>query len=220
MSSPTMHRPWMSPTLRHGRVARQPGIWVDVVNAAAAVLRPLVVMVCVITAAATWPIPAHADPPGQPVNNVVNNFGIGNNGPLSTTIAGIGTSICPMLVQPGATLASTASQMGGGGGLSPTIVGFVASMAIQNGCPGFMTSLANGNMPFPLQLPGANPGPPSPFGILGGNPAPPSPFGLLGGNPAPVMPFGLPGTNPPPVMPFGLPGASPAPPSPFQLPGL
>jgi hypothetical protein len=124
-----------------------------------------------------------------------SNVGIGNNGPVSTAIAGIGQSICPMLVQPGATFASTASQMAGNTGLSPAIAGFVTSMAIQMECPGIMTSLANGNMPFPLPL-------------------------LPGANPAPPVPFQLPGANPVSPMPFALPGANPAPPNPLQLPGL
>jgi hypothetical protein len=151
-----------------------------------------VVTAGVITAAATSSTPAHADPLGASVTNTLNNVGIGNNGPVSTAIAVIGQSICPMLVQPGATFASTASQMAGNTGLSPPIAGFVTSMAIQMECPGIMTSLANGNMPFPL--PGANPAPP--------------------------VPFQLPGANPVSPMPFALPGANPAPPNPLQLPGL
>jgi Protein of unknown function (DUF732) len=192
MTSLTMHRPWTSPKRRFDTAAGYLAMWVNVISAAAAALRPLLVLLGVITAAATWPAPAHADPPGGPVTNVLNTVGIGNNGPVSTTIAGIGQSICPMLVKPGATVATMASQMDGNTGLSPAIAGFVASMAIQMECPSFMTSLANGNMPF----------------------------GLPGANSAPSLPFGLPGANPAPPMPFGLPGPGPAAPPPFQLPGL
>jgi hypothetical protein len=194
MTPLTMHRPWPSPTLRQATVLRQLVRWVDVINAAAAVLRPLVITVCVITAAATWPAPAHADPLGDSITNAVNNIGVGNNGPVSTAIAGAGQSICPMLVQPGATFASVTSQTAGNTGLSPAIAGFVTSMAIQMECPGVMTSIANGNVPFPLQLPGANPAPP--------------------------IPLQLPGASPVSPMPFASPGASPAPRSPLQLPGL
>ena len=142
MTSLTMRHPWTSPMIGHASMARQLVAWADLINAAATVLRPLVVSAGVITAAARSSTPARADP--------LNNVGIGNNGPVSTAIAGIGQSICPMLVQPGATFASTASQMAGNTGLSPAIAGFVTSMAIQMECPGIMTSLANGNMPFPL----------------------------------------------------------------------
>ena len=64
------------------------------------------------------------------------------------------------------------------------MAGMVASMAIQMECPGMMTSLANGKMPFPI--PGANSMP-----MLGGGPAAPMP--LLGGAPAAPGPFAFPG---------------------------
>ncbi|MEE6177232.1 DUF732 domain-containing protein [Mycobacterium sp. 050134] len=102
--------------------------------------------------------PAHADPPA---------------GSATGSLTAIGQSICPMLVKPGATLASIASQLSGNSGLPPGIVGVVAAMAIQTQCPGMIASLANGQMPFPLQ---------------GGAPGLPG----LGGAP------GLPGLNQPP----------------------
>jgi hypothetical protein len=120
-------------------------------------LRPLVVTVGVLTAGTTAPAPGHADPP---------------SGSVTSSLTGIGQSICPMLVKPGATLASVVSQFSGKSGLSPGMAGLVASMAIQMECPGMMASVANGRMPFPLpgvgggsglpipgQLPMTNPGP-------------------------------------------------------------
>ncbi len=193
MTALTMYRPWTSPTIRRSSVVRQLAAWVDLINAAAAVLRPLVVTAAVITAAATSSTPAHADPNNDSITNALNKAGIGNNGPVSTAIAGIGQSICPMLVKPGATFASMASQMAGNTGLSPAIAGFVTSMAIQMECPGVMTSIANGNMPFPLQAPGADPAPPIPFQPSGANPGPPIPFALPGASSAPPNPFQLPG---------------------------
>jgi len=145
---------------------RQVAVWVDVITVAAAVLRPLLVSAGIVAAAVASPPPAHADP-GGPITNTLNNVGIGNNGPISTALAGIGQSLCPMLVQPGATFASTAAQMSGNGGLTPQIAGWVTSMAIQSQCPGVMTSLANGNLPFPLQMPGADAAPPGPFQLPG-----------------------------------------------------
>lgn len=182
MTSLTMHGRWTTPTMCQPTLVRQFVLWMDAINAAAAVLRPLLVSAGIVTAAVTSPAPAHADPLGGPMTNTLNDIGIGNNGPVSTTIAGIGQSICPMLVQPGGTFASLAAQ-NGRTGLPPAIAGFVTSMAIQMECPGVMTSLANGNLPFPLQLPGANPAPPLPFqipGLPGASPAPPAPFQLPG----------------------------------------
>lgn len=98
MTPLTMHRASTSPTLRQATVLSQLVGWVDVINAAAAVLRPLVITVGVIAAAATWPAPAHADPLGDSMTNAVNNIGVANNGAVSTGIAGVGQSVCPMLV--------------------------------------------------------------------------------------------------------------------------
>ena len=103
MASLTIQRPWTSPTLRQGVVVRQLMVWVDIINVAAAVLRPVAVSVAVITAAATWSAPAHADPLGGLTTNVLNNIGVGNIG-----TAGIGWSLCPTLARPGETFALTA----------------------------------------------------------------------------------------------------------------
>ena len=194
MTALTIDRLWTTSTIRRVSMFRQAAAWVDFINAAAATLRPLVVTAGVITAAATWPAPAHADPTNDSFANELNDAGLGNNGASSTAIAGFGQSICPMLVKPGATLASVASQMAGNTGLSPAIAGLVASMAIQMECPGVMTSLANGDMPVPLQGAGINP--------------------------TSTVPFQPPGANPLPGMPFAPPGASPALPGSVQIPAL
>ncbi len=65
-----------------------------------------------------------------------------------------GQSICPLLVAPGSSLAGDASQITGNGGLAPPVAGLLAGMAIQAECPEFMNSVADGNLPAPLQLPG------------------------------------------------------------------
>jgi hypothetical protein len=183
---------------------------VDIIAASVMVLRPVVVSVGIVVAAVTWATPSHADPVGDSVSSVLNTVGIGNNGPISSVIAQIGQSVCPMLVQPGSNFASSATQMSGNGGLASPIAGFLAGQAIQSQCPAFMTAISNGTMPFGLS--GASPSP-APFGLPGASPAP---FGLPGASPAP---FGLPGASP---SPFGLqlPGTTPPAPSPFALPGL
>ncbi|MEZ0363395.1 DUF732 domain-containing protein [Mycobacterium sp. pUA109] len=181
MPTPTMHGPGIAPTLRPATVVHPRVLRGDLLGAAGSALRPLVVSIAVITAAATGAAPAQADPPGDSSTNVLTSVGIGNNGPLSTAVAGIGQSICPMLVQPGATFASVASQLAGNTGLSPAIAGFVTGMAIQMECPGVMTSLANGDAPFPLQLAGGSPAPPIAFQPPGTNPMMPGATGAGGG---------------------------------------
>ncbi|OBA57612.1 hypothetical protein A5647_24095 [Mycobacterium sp. 1100029.7] len=129
----------------------------------------------ILAAGATLPALAQADTSNDPITAALGGVGRGNNGSLNNTLAGIGQSICPSLVKPGATLASVASQLGATKGLPPGMAGMVAGMAIQMECPGMMTSLANGQMPFPM--PGVGPGP---LGLPGAGPAAPSPFAFPG----------------------------------------
>ena len=75
MTSLTIHRLWTSPTIGQTVLVRQLMWWVDVINVAAAVLRPVVVTVAVITAAATWSPPAHADPLSASITNGSHNAG-------------------------------------------------------------------------------------------------------------------------------------------------
>jgi hypothetical protein len=196
---------------------------VDVIAASVIVIRPVCVSVALIAAFVMWPGRAHADPGDS--GSVLNGVGIGNNGPISSAIAELGTSICPMLVQPGSNFASSAAQMSGNGGLAAPIAGWVIGAAIQSQCPAFMTKLANGDLSDLSMLTGGGAAAPGPFGLPGANPLVPSPLGLPGvGAPAP-SPLGLPGltmpgVNPPAPSPFGIPAANPPAPSPFGLPGL
>jgi hypothetical protein len=133
---------------------------------------PSVIVTLAVVAAAVGSTPAaHADAAGGAMAPVLNGVGIGNNGPVSSAIAQVGQSICPMLVKPGSSFASTAAQVSGHGGLAPPIAGFLVGMAIQSQCPSWMTSVANGNMPFPI--PGG-----APAGIPFGPPAAASPIPL------------------------------------------
>lgn len=193
MTALMIYRPWTGQPVRRPSGVRRPAAWADLVKAASAVLRPLVVTVGLLIAGAMSLAPAHADSPNDPVATALNNAGIGNNGSLSTAIAGVGQSICPKLVKPGATFASIASQLAGNTGLSPGMAGFVASMAIQMECPGVMTSLANGKMPFPVQALGSNLGLPIPSQSPGANPVPAAPFSPPGAGPAAANLFQLPG---------------------------
>lgn len=191
MTSVTLHRPWTSPTLRNALVVRQGIAWADYLNVTALVFRPVVVTLGIAAAAVMWPAHSHADVADTAVTSGLNDIGIGNDGPVSTAIAGAGQSLCPMLVQPGSTLASMATQMTGHDGLAPTIAGWVATMVIQTQCPGWMTSLANGQMPAGLDTL-TNMAAPT-LGLPGGAPASPLPFALPGSSPAPSPGLQIPG---------------------------
>jgi hypothetical protein len=161
--------------------------WATVEIVATSIVRPVIVTAAVFGAVLGSIPAAHADSVGDAVAPVLNGAGIGNNGPVSGAIAQVGQSICPMLVKPGGSLASGAAQMTGHGGLEAPMAGFLAQMAIQSQCPGWINSVANGNMPFPL--PGAG-GPGLPLGLPGS----PAPQALLPGiNPVGGQPRPFPG---------------------------
>lgn len=108
----------------------------------ATLVRLLASAAAVIGVSISLPVAASADP-GD--GSLLSDFGIGRNGAMSQLIAQIATSLCPMLVQPGSQLASTATTASGHGGLGSQLAGGVAGLAIQTQCPNFMTSLANGD---------------------------------------------------------------------------
>jgi hypothetical protein len=204
MTTVTFHRRTKATRRIRPKTGRTAVTAVDVIAASVVVIRPVCVSVALIAAAMTWSTHARADT-GDAGSTMLSAIGIGNNGPVSSAIAQMGTSICPMLVQPGSEFASSATQMSGkGGGLGPPIAGWLAGQAIQSQCPAFITAMANGDLSM----------------LTGGGAPAPSPFGLPGMNPPAPTPFGLPGMNPPAPSPFGLPGANPPAPSPFGVPGL
>ena len=112
---------------------------VDLITLTAIGLRPVVVTLTILGAAIASSTRAHADPVEDAIGPVLN---------------GTGQSLCPLLVAPGSSLAGDASHIGGNGGLAPPVAGLLAGMAIQAECPELMNSLADGNVPAPLQLPG------------------------------------------------------------------
>lgn len=92
-------------------------------------------------------VPAQADSGGA--STTPNDAG---NGSISASIEKFGQSICPSLVKPGSSLASTLSELQGNTGLTPTLTGMVAGFVIQTQCPSVMTKLAHGDLSA-LQLP-------------------------------------------------------------------
>ena len=92
--------------------------------------------------AATLAAPAHADPiTDTSFLDALTNAGIGYNDATSTEQ--LGQSICPMLVEPGKSMASVYSTVSNNG-INPGMAAFFTGIAISMYCPQMMTSLGNG----------------------------------------------------------------------------
>ncbi len=114
-----------------------------VVTATSAVIRVIALTGAAAGLATALSASANAD---NGTSTLLSEIGIGGNGAVSQAIAQIGVSLCPLFVQPGSQLASTATTASGQGGtLGSQLAGGVAGLAIQSQCPNFMTSLANGD---------------------------------------------------------------------------
>jgi uncharacterized protein DUF732 len=105
----------------------------------------------VLTAGTTLAAPAHADPVNDnPFLNALSNAGIGYNDPANTEQ--LGQSICPMLVEPGKSLASVYSTVSNNG-ISPDMAAFFTGIAISMYCPSMMSSIGNGTFLNWIQAP-------------------------------------------------------------------
>jgi hypothetical protein len=113
---------------------------------------PLAAYVGLIAGAATLAAPGWADTIDDQFLSALDSAGVDYQDPTGT--AALGQSICPMLEQPGATLASAASSVLGNNGISPDMAQMFTSIAISTYCPSMMASLADGKMPRLPQLPG------------------------------------------------------------------
>jgi hypothetical protein len=91
-------------------------------------------------------VPAQADSDDDPTQP----------GSISGAVEEFGQSLCPMLVEPGSSLAAAVSELQGNTGLTPTLTGMVARLVIQTQCPALMTKVANGDLSS-LKLPDAAP---------------------------------------------------------------
>jgi hypothetical protein len=95
-----------------------------------------------VATAVTLAAPASAEPnPDNTFLNALSNAGIGYNDPASTQQ--LGQSICPMLVEPGKSMASVYSTVSNNG-INPDMAAFFTGIAISMYCPQMMTSLGNG----------------------------------------------------------------------------
>jgi hypothetical protein len=95
-----------------------------------------------VTASVAVAAPASADPiTDTSFLNALGNAGIGYNNP--TDVTSLGQSVCPMLVEPGKSLASVYSTVSNNG-INPDMAAFFTGIAISMYCPSMMTSLGNG----------------------------------------------------------------------------
>jgi Protein of unknown function (DUF732) len=86
--------------------------------------------------------PASADPIADTTFlNALSNAGVGYSDPASTEQ--LGQSICPMLVEPGKSLASVYSTVSNNG-INPSMAAFFTGIAISMYCPSMMSSVGSG----------------------------------------------------------------------------
>jgi hypothetical protein len=106
--------------------------------------RYLTVTLVGVATAVTVAAPAQADPTtDNSFLNSLTNAGIGYNDPASTQ--SLGQSICPMLVEPGKSVASVYSTVTNNG-INPDMAAFFTGIAISMYCPQMMSSLGNGTL--------------------------------------------------------------------------
>jgi hypothetical protein len=113
--------------------------------------RALVAAVGLATAATTFAAPAHAEPIDDSFLAALTDAGIGYNNPASTVA--LGESVCPMLVEPGKSLAGVYSRVANNG-IPPEMAAFFTGIAISMYCPQMMSGLGNGTLLNWLQVPG------------------------------------------------------------------
>jgi len=113
---------------------------------------------CLITAAAMFSAPVAADPHDDAFIDALSHAGIENGEPGNAMA--VGQSICPMLAQPGGSLAAAASGISHRG-MSPQMAQMFTTIAIQTYCPEEMANILGGNVSglqqFPA-MPGMIPG--------------------------------------------------------------
>jgi Protein of unknown function (DUF732) len=113
--------------------------------------RVLTLTVGLTAAATTLAAPVHADPIDNSFLNTLKAAGVGYNDPASTVA--LGQAVCPMLVEPGKSVASVYSRVANNG-IPPEMAAFFTGIAISMYCPQLMSGLGNGTYLNWLQVPG------------------------------------------------------------------
>ncbi len=100
---------------------------------------PLLLSAGVITVAATFAAPAHADPIGDSFLTALTNAGIPYSAPAHTIA--LGQSVCPMLMEPGRTFDAVNASVVDSTGLSNEVAGMFTLISIAQYCPAVMSPL-------------------------------------------------------------------------------
>jgi len=118
-----------------------------------AAVASLVVSAGLMGAAAVTAAPAHAETGTEVFLNELNELGLLGIDPA--TALRIGESVCPMLVEPGQTVANLAADVADALGRPLGPATMFTGLAISVFCPGAVAAIADGRSPVPLPLLGA-----------------------------------------------------------------
>ena len=99
-----------------------------------------------------WAAPAQADTTADAFLSALTNAGVGTADPGNA--AALGQQVCPMLSAPGQTAADVAAKVADAGGMSLGPATMFTGIAISLFCPAMMSSIASGQSPIPLSIPG------------------------------------------------------------------
>lgn len=94
--------------------------------------------------------PASADAGVDAFNNALSNADMML--PNGSDPVALGQSVCPMLAQPGQTLADAAAKVADTSGMSLGPATMFTGFAISSFCPGVVGALGRGESPLPLGL--------------------------------------------------------------------
>ncbi|HEX7825778.1 MAG TPA: DUF732 domain-containing protein [Mycobacterium sp.] len=92
---------------------------------------------------------AQADPTDDAFIDSLANAGLTTN---TADAVALGQSVCPMLAQPGQTVADAAAQVANVAGMSLGPATMFTGLAITAFCPGAVTAIGNGQSPIPPGL--------------------------------------------------------------------
>jgi hypothetical protein len=148
------------------------GDWIWLFRRQPLTIRLLAAAAGLLTLSAAFAAPAEADPNDDNFIDALNHAGVEFGQPGNAMA--MGESICPMIAQPGGSMAAAVQRVRGAG-LSPGMAQMFTTIAIQTYCPTEMANIASGNLSGLPQVPG----------MPGGMP------GMSGGLPG--MPGGMPG---------------------------
>lgn len=94
--------------------------------------------------------PAQADSTEDAFLPALTDAGVGTVDP--TNAAALGQQVCPMLADPGQTVADVAAKVADAGGMSLGPATMFTGIAISMFCPTAVSSIAGGNSPIPLSI--------------------------------------------------------------------